>query len=175
MPCARSDYYTPLSTTRHDSNGLSISKRDQTGSLSRDLRGTPSSRLSHPHSQGGDSSLVLLGSRRGRSPLHRFIAAAKPDAVPHARPLPHWQGCGALTSHLSLLIRIHPHHRIFSLLLQGFPDHPHRGQATVTYITQGASKHEDSAGHAGIIRAGGVQWMCAVRCLRPPMRRASHG
>ncbi|KAH9996895.1 RmlC-like cupin domain-containing protein [Russula vinacea] len=43
-----------------------------------------------------------------------------------------------------------------------FPDHPHRGQATVTYITEGASKHEDSAGHAGVIREGGVQWMCAV-------------
>ena len=50
---------------------------------------------------------------------------------------------------------------------QGFPDHPHRGQATVTYITQGASKHEDSAGHAGIIREGGVQWMCAVRVSMP--------
>ncbi|KAH9001063.1 pirin domain-containing protein [Lactarius akahatsu] len=45
----------------------------------------------------------------------------------------------------------------------GFPDHPHRGQATVTYITQGASKHEDSAGNSGIIREGGVQWMCAGR------------
>jgi len=45
----------------------------------------------------------------------------------------------------------------------GFPDHPHRGQATVTYILQGASKHEDSSGHAGIIREGGVQWMCAGR------------
>ncbi|KAI0064616.1 pirin domain-containing protein [Artomyces pyxidatus] len=45
----------------------------------------------------------------------------------------------------------------------GFPDHPHRGQATVTYITQGSSKHEDSAGHSGIIREGGVQWMCAGR------------
>jgi len=45
----------------------------------------------------------------------------------------------------------------------GFPDHPHRGQATVTYITEGASKHEDSAGHAGTIQAGGVQWMCAGR------------
>ncbi|KAI0306382.1 pirin domain-containing protein [Multifurca ochricompacta] len=49
----------------------------------------------------------------------------------------------------------------------GFPDHPHRGQATVTYITQGSSKHEDSAGHAGIIREGGVQWMCAVLCGLP--------
>jgi hypothetical protein len=52
------------------------------------------------------------------------------------------------------------------MVTQGFPDHPHRGQATVTYITQGASKHEDSAGHAGIIREGGVQWMCAVSPLR---------
>jgi redox-sensitive bicupin YhaK (pirin superfamily) len=58
---------------------------------------------------------------------------------------------------------------------QGFPDHPHRGQATVTYITQGASKHEDSAGHAGIIREGGVQWMCAVRpSLSSSLRRTSH-
>jgi len=87
-------YYTPLF---YNSNGLCIPKRDQTNSLSRDLRGTASSsHPSHPHTQG-DSSPVL-GSRRGRSPLHRFRAAAKPDAVPHARPLPHWQGCSAFSS-----------------------------------------------------------------------------
>lgn len=45
----------------------------------------------------------------------------------------------------------------------GFPDHPHRGQATVTYMLEGASAHEDSAGHKGVIEAGGVQWMCAGR------------
>ncbi|KAF9480120.1 hypothetical protein BDN70DRAFT_878007 [Pholiota conissans] len=43
----------------------------------------------------------------------------------------------------------------------GFPDHPHRGQATVTYMLEGESQHEDSAGHRGTIKAGGVQWMCA--------------
>ncbi|KAL5533315.1 PRN1 [Sanghuangporus sanghuang] len=43
----------------------------------------------------------------------------------------------------------------------GFPDHPHRGQATVTYMLEGSSRHEDSAGHKGTIVAGGVQWMCA--------------
>jgi len=43
----------------------------------------------------------------------------------------------------------------------GFPDHPHRGQATVTYIIEGASMHEDSAGHKGTIKAGGVQYMTA--------------
>jgi len=43
----------------------------------------------------------------------------------------------------------------------GFPDHPHRGQATVTYMLEGSSQHEDSAGHKGTIVPGGVQWMCA--------------
>jgi len=43
----------------------------------------------------------------------------------------------------------------------GFPDHPHRGQATVTYMLEGSSQHEDSAGHKGTIVTGGVQWMCA--------------
>ncbi|KAF9005605.1 RmlC-like cupin domain-containing protein [Cyathus striatus] len=43
----------------------------------------------------------------------------------------------------------------------GFPDHPHRGQATVTYMLEGSSRHEDSAGHKGTILTGGVQWMCA--------------
>jgi len=45
----------------------------------------------------------------------------------------------------------------------GFPDHPHRGQATVTYMIEGSGKHEDSAGHKGTIVTGGVQWMCAGR------------
>jgi len=45
----------------------------------------------------------------------------------------------------------------------GFPDHPHRGQATVTYMLEGSSRHEDSAGHKGTIYTGGVQWMCAGR------------
>jgi len=43
----------------------------------------------------------------------------------------------------------------------GFPDHPHRGQATVTYMLEGSSQHEDSAGHKGTIVSGGIQWMCA--------------
>ncbi|KAF8959040.1 RmlC-like cupin domain-containing protein [Flammula alnicola] len=42
----------------------------------------------------------------------------------------------------------------------GFPDHPHRGQATVTYMLEGTSQHEDSAGTRERY-AGGVQWMCA--------------
>jgi len=45
----------------------------------------------------------------------------------------------------------------------GFPDHPHRGQATVTYMVEGSFQHEDSEGHRGIISTGDVQWMIAGR------------
>ncbi|MEO1065654.1 MAG: pirin family protein, partial [Actinomycetota bacterium] len=43
----------------------------------------------------------------------------------------------------------------------GAPDHPHRGFETVTYILQGEGAHADSAGHAGSIGPGDVQWMTA--------------
>jgi quercetin 2,3-dioxygenase len=43
----------------------------------------------------------------------------------------------------------------------GAPDHPHRGFETVTYVLQGEVVHEDSAGHRGVIKPGGVQWMTA--------------
>jgi len=43
----------------------------------------------------------------------------------------------------------------------GAPDHPHRGFETVTYVLEGEVMHEDSAGHRGTIKPGGVQWMTA--------------
>nr|ACU20099.1 unknown [Glycine max] len=45
----------------------------------------------------------------------------------------------------------------------GFPDHPHRGFETVTYMLQGAITHEDFEGHKGTIEAGDLQWMTAGR------------
>ncbi|CAA3004461.1 Hypothetical predicted protein [Olea europaea subsp. europaea] len=45
----------------------------------------------------------------------------------------------------------------------GFPDHPHRGFETVTYMLQGAFTHQDFMGHKGTIRTGDVQWMTAGR------------
>ncbi|KAI4344993.1 hypothetical protein L6164_012163 [Bauhinia variegata] len=45
----------------------------------------------------------------------------------------------------------------------GFPDHPHRGFETVTYMMQGAMTHQDFTGHKGTIRTGDVQWMTAGR------------
>jgi redox-sensitive bicupin YhaK (pirin superfamily) len=45
----------------------------------------------------------------------------------------------------------------------GFPDHPHRGFETVTYMLQGRMRHRDSAGHQGLLVPGSVQWMTAGR------------
>ncbi len=49
--------------------------------------------------------------------------------------------------------------------LAGFPDHPHRGFETITYMIAGRMRHRDSAGHEGLIQNGGVQWMIAGRGL----------
>jgi redox-sensitive bicupin YhaK (pirin superfamily) len=43
----------------------------------------------------------------------------------------------------------------------GFPDHPHRGFETVTYMMAGAFTHRDSKGHEGHLTPGSVQWMTA--------------
>jgi redox-sensitive bicupin YhaK (pirin superfamily) len=47
--------------------------------------------------------------------------------------------------------------------IAGFPDHPHRGFETVTYMLSGLMRHRDSAGHEGLLETGGVQWMTAGR------------
>lgn len=45
---------------------------------------------------------------------------------------------------------------------RGVGEHPHRGFETVTIMYQGAVAHRDSAGNAGVIRPGDVQWMTAA-------------
>ncbi|MDD4977048.1 MAG: pirin family protein [Gallionella sp.] len=47
--------------------------------------------------------------------------------------------------------------------IAGFPDHPHRGFETITYMLSGRMRHRDSAGHEGLLQNGGVQWMTAGR------------
>ncbi|MBA4344198.1 MAG: hypothetical protein C0423_18820 [Methylibium sp.] len=47
--------------------------------------------------------------------------------------------------------------------IAGFPDHPHRGFETVTYMLEGRMRHRDSAGNEGLLGNGGVQWMTAGR------------
>jgi redox-sensitive bicupin YhaK (pirin superfamily) len=45
----------------------------------------------------------------------------------------------------------------------GFPDHPHRGFETITYMLTGRMRHHDSVGNSGLLQNGGMQWMTAGR------------
>jgi quercetin 2,3-dioxygenase len=47
--------------------------------------------------------------------------------------------------------------------LAGFPDHPHRGFETVTYMLAGRMRHGDHMGNTGLLGPGSVQWMTAGR------------
>jgi len=64
----------------------------------------------------------------------------------------------------------------------GFPDHPHRGFETVTYIlpgSEGTVCHEDFVGHKGTIGGGDLQWMTAGRGIihseMPGNGKIAHG
>jgi len=47
--------------------------------------------------------------------------------------------------------------------IAGFPDHPHRGFETVTYMLSGRMEHRDHKGNCGNLVPGSVQWMTAGR------------
>ena len=49
--------------------------------------------------------------------------------------------------------------------LAGFPNHPHRGFETVTYMLDGRMRHRDNHGNEGVLVPGSVQWMTAGRGL----------
>lgn len=59
-----------------------------------------------------------------------------------------------------------------------FAFHPHRGIETVTFVIEGSIEHRDSAGHGGVIHAGGAQWMTAGRGIQheenPPAGTMAH-
>lgn len=60
--------------------------------------------------------------------------------------------------------------------IAGFPDHPHRGFETVTYMLKGRMRHRDSRGHEGLLQNGDVQWMTAGRGLiHSEMPEQEHG
>lgn len=60
--------------------------------------------------------------------------------------------------------------------LAGFPEHPHRGFETVTYMLEGHMLHQDHLGNRGDLRAGDVQWMTAGRgIIHSEMPQQSHG
>ena len=45
--------------------------------------------------------------------------------------------------------------------MAGFPEHPHRGFETITYMLNGKFRHKDTAGNEGCLTDGSVQWMTA--------------
>ncbi|MFA5984940.1 MAG: pirin family protein [Methylococcaceae bacterium] len=60
--------------------------------------------------------------------------------------------------------------------IAGFPEHPHRGFETVTYMLAGTMLHRDHLGHQGHLSAGGVQWMTAGRgIIHSEMPEQDHG
>ena len=60
--------------------------------------------------------------------------------------------------------------------LAGFPQHPHRGFQTVTYMLNGKMGHKDSVGNQGLISDGGLQWMNAGRgIIHEEMPQQSEG
>ena len=58
-------------------------------------------------------------------------------------------------------------------IVPGFPQHPHRGFETVTYVRQGLIDHSDSLGAAARFGRGDVQWLTAgagiVHCEMFPL------
>ena len=60
--------------------------------------------------------------------------------------------------------------------LAGFPDHPHRGFETVTYMLAGRMRHRDNRGNVGLLGPGSVQWMTAGRgIVHSEMPEQEHG
>jgi len=60
--------------------------------------------------------------------------------------------------------------------IAGFPNHPHRGFETVTYMLDGRMRHRDNAGNEGLLQSGSVQWMTAGRgIIHSEMPEQDHG
>lgn len=60
--------------------------------------------------------------------------------------------------------------------IAGFPEHPHRGFITFTYMLDGHMEHRDSMGNRGDLKSGGVQWMKAASgVIHSEMPRQSAG
>lgn len=60
--------------------------------------------------------------------------------------------------------------------IAGFPDHPHRGFETVTYMLDGRMRHCDNHGNSGLLESGSVQWMTAGRgIVHSEMPEQEHG
>ncbi|WP_163995638.1 pirin family protein [Pyxidicoccus caerfyrddinensis] len=120
-----------------------------------------------------------------KTATHAIAPSTSPLPLPRARPLEsvhgggplHWVGDGFRVNTLVpsrglsqertspfLLLDYHPRHDYPALAAgqRGVGWHPHRGFETVTLAFEGSVAHRDTAGHAGVIGPGDVQWMTAA-------------
>lgn len=111
----------------------------------------------HPHAV----EPVTLGQPRGIDQIVAGVSTSDGDGVKLTRVL-----------HQPLQQRLDPYLMLDAFgsdnpgdYIGGFPNHPHRGFETVTYMIAGRMRHRDSEGHEGLLSNGGVQWMTAGRGL----------
>jgi redox-sensitive bicupin YhaK (pirin superfamily) len=98
------------------------------------------------------------GQGRGIARVVTSAFALEGGGFPVHRPFP-TAGLGEIDPFL-LLDRMGPY-EAGPGEAKGAPDHPHRGFETVTYLLEGETEHEDSAGNQGRLGPGDVQWMTA--------------
>ncbi len=123
---------------------------------------------------GAGSSLLAGCGAEGTAPVASAAPAARARGVEQVYPaMPTRDGAGVSLSR-SIGSRALPLLDPFLLLdeirtdapdeyLRGFPNHPHRGFETVTYMIHGSMEHRDSVGNQGRLVAGSAQWMTAGR------------
>jgi quercetin 2,3-dioxygenase len=120
-------------------------------------RGDPS----RPESVGGEPSRGVAGSSRGlERAVDRIVAAQRTEDGAGVR-LNRALGGSALAMLDPFLLLDEFQSDDPNDYLAGFPDHPHRGFETVTYMIEGAMEHRDSVGNRGRLVAGSAQWMTA--------------
>jgi len=67
---------------------------------------------------------------------------------------------------------------VFAAPGAGFPDHPHRGLESMSFLFNGYIQHEDFAGNKGIVNPGDIQWVTTGRGLvhsELPFADGNHG
>lgn len=135
------------SRLRTFSNPVSVSKKTQSSTRANSIFSSNNNFYS--------SSPVKMQSVRQISKVFTPKAQAEGDGAEVRRII----GTGVLRNLDPFLMMDH-----FEVVYpHGFPDHPHRGFETVTYMLDGKCKHEDFKGHSGEIGPGDIQWMTAGR------------
>eukprot|EP00761_Pharyngomonas_kirbyi_P013848 gb/GECH01013877.1/.p1 GENE.gb/GECH01013877.1/~~gb/GECH01013877.1/.p1 ORF type:complete len:277 (+),score=80.03 gb/GECH01013877.1/:1-831(+) len=106
----------------------------------------------------------------------RFLKKAKAVYTSEGQGAKVYRSIGAVISDLDPFLMLD---EFFVKPPAGFPDHPHRGFETVTYMLDGSFKHKDNKGNSGIINQGDVQWMTAGRGVvhseMPNSKGVNHG